>query len=402
MNMRLLPEIAQAAEDMARLRRDIHAHPELGFEELRTSELVAARLTEWGIPIHRDMAQTAVIGVVHGRDGGACGRAIGLRADMDALPVTETNTFAHTSRHEGKMHACGHDGHTAMLLAAAHYFSKQRNFDGTVYLIFQPAEEGRGGAKAMVDEGLFERFPMEAIFGMHNWPGMPAGSIAASPGPVMAGGSTFAVRIHGQGAHAAMPDRGVDPVVIAGQVILAFQSIVSRNVKPVDTAVVSITMMNAGEAINVIPETCTLEGTVRTFSSTVTDLVEQRMRAICEGLGQAHGARLELEFVRRVGPVINTTHEAHFAAEVMRKIVGTQNVPVQEPSMASEDFAYMLEAKAGCYAFIGNGHGDHRLVGHGEGPCMLHNPAYDFNDDVLPLGATYWVRLSEEWLATPR
>lgn len=402
MNMRLLPEIAQAAEDMAQLRRDIHAHPELGFEELRTSDLVAARLTEWGIPIHRDMAQTAVIGVVHGRDGGACGRAIGLRADMDALPVTETNTFTHASRHEGKMHACGHDGHTAMLLAAAHYFSKHRNFDGTVYLIFQPAEEGRGGAKAMVDEGLFERFAMEAIFGMHNWPGMPAGSIAASPGPVMAGGSTFAVRIHGQGAHAAMPDRGVDPVVIAGHVVLAFQSIVSRSVKPVDTAVVSITMMNAGEAINVIPETCTLEGTVRTFSGAVTDLVERRMRAICEGLGQAHGARLELEFVRRVGPVINTAHEANFAAEVMRKIVGEPNVPVQEPSMASEDFAYMLEAKAGCYAFIGNGHGDHRAIGHGEGPCMLHNPAYDFNDDVLPLGATYWVRLSEEWLGTPR
>jgi hippurate hydrolase len=400
--MRLIPAIAQAAEDMARLRRDIHAHPELGFEELRTSDLVAARLTEWGIPIHRDMAQTAVIAVVHGRDGGACGRAIGLRADMDALPVLETNTFAHASRHEGKMHACGHDGHTAMLLAAAHYFSKHRNFDGTVYLIFQPAEEGRGGAKAMVEEGLFSRFPMEAIFGMHNWPGMPAGTIAASPGPVMAGGSTFMVRIRGEGAHAAMPDRGVDPVVIAGHLITAFQSIVSRSVKPVDTAVVSITMMHAGEAINVIPETCTLEGTVRTFSSAVTDLVEQRMRAICAGLGQAHGAQLELEFVRRVGPVINTAHEAHFAAEVMRKIVGVQQVPVQEPSMASEDFAFMLEAKAGCYAFIGNGHGDHRAAGHGEGPCMLHNPAYDFNDEVLPLGATYWVRLSEEWLSTPR
>ncbi len=400
--MRLIPAIAQAAEDMARLRRDIHAHPELGFEELRTSDLVAARLTEWGIPIYRDMAQTAVIGVVHGRDGGACGRAIGLRADMDALPVLETNTFAHASCHEGKMHACGHDGHTAMLLSAAHYFSTHRDFDGTVYLIFQPAEEGRGGAKVMVEEGLFSRFPMEAIFGMHNWPGMPAGTIAASPGPVMAGGSTFMVRIRGEGAHAAMPDRGVDPVVIAGHLITAFQSIVSRSVKPVDTAVVSITMMHAGEAINVIPETCTLEGTVRTFSSTVTDLVERRMREICAGLGQAHGAKLDLEFVRRVGPVVNTAHEAHFAAEVMRKIVGPQHVPVQEPSMASEDFAFMLEAKAGCYAFIGNGHGDHRAAGHGEGPCMLHNPAYDFNDEVLPLGATYWVRLSEEWLSTPR
>lgn len=400
MNARILPEIAQAAEDMAQFRRDLHAHPELGFEEHRTAQRVAEQLTAWGIDVHRDMAQTAVIGVVHGRDGGVCGRAVGLRADMDALPVQESNAFAHASRHAGKMHACGHDGHTAMLLAAAQHLASHRDFDGTVYLVFQPAEEGRGGAQAMVNEGLFERFPMEAIFGMHNWPGLAAGALAASPGPVMAGGSTFSIHIQGKGAHAAMPDRGVDPVVIAGHLIVALQTVVSRNVKPVDTAVVSVTMMNAGEAINVIPTHCHLEGTVRTFSAAVTDLVEQRMRSLCEGLGAAHDARIAFEFVRRVGPVVNTAYEADFAAEVIRSIVGPEHAPAQEPSMASEDFAFMLEAKPGCYAFIGNGLGEHRLLGHGEGPCMLHNPAYDFNDAVLPLGATYWVELAQRWLRT--
>jgi len=399
-NTRILPDIAQAADEMARFRRDLHAHPELGFEEHRTAQRVAQQLSDWGIPIHRDIAQTAVIGVVHGRDGGACGRAVGLRADMDALPVQESNQFAHASQHPGKMHACGHDGHTAMLMAAAQHLARHRDFDGTVYLVFQPAEEGRGGAQAMVKEGLFERFPMEAIFGMHNWPGLAAGALAASPGPVMAGGSTFSIHIHGKGAHAAMPDRGVDPVVIAGHLIVALQTVVSRNVKPVDTAVVSVTMINAGEAINVIPTHCRLEGTVRTFSAAVTDLVEQRMRSLCDGLGAAHDARIEFEFVRRVGPVVNTAYEANFAAEVIRSIVGPEHAVVQEPSMASEDFAFMLEAKPGCYAFIGNGLGEHRHIGHGEGPCMLHNPAYDFNDAVLPLGATYWVELAQRWLRT--
>ncbi|MFM8767447.1 MAG: amidohydrolase, partial [Rubrivivax sp.] len=249
--MKLIDDITLNAAAMATLRRRIHAHPELGFEEQLTSDLVAEQLQAWGVEVHRGMAKTGVIGLVHGRDGGACGRAIGLRADMDALPMQEHNTFEHASRHPGTMHACGHDGHTTMLLAAARHLAATRDFDGTVVLIFQPAEEGRGGAHTMVAEGLFERYPMEAVFGMHNWPGLPAGAIAFSPGPVMAGGSTFKITVRGVGAHAALPHRGVDPVVVAAQLIQTFQTIISRNKKPVDTAVLSVTLMQAGEAINV-------------------------------------------------------------------------------------------------------------------------------------------------------
>ena len=402
--MNLLEDIVEDAPTLVGIRRDIHAHPELGFEEHRTSALVADCLRRWNIEVHTGLAEPGLVGIVRGRDGGASGRAVGLRADMDALPITETNTFAHASRHAGQMHACGHDGHTAMLLAAAQSLARRRAFDGTVYLVFQPAEEGRGGAHAMVKQGLFERFPMEAIFGLHNWPGMPAGTLASSPGPVMAGGSTFKVTVRGTGAHAAHPHRGVDPVVIASHLVQAFQSIVSRNVKPIDTAVVSTTLIRAGEAINVIPDHCVLEGTVRTFADEVTDLVERRMREICTHLGPAFGATLELDFQRKVPATVNTPYEADFAAGVMRGIVGAQQVPVQEPSMASEDFSYMLQACPGAYVFLGNGEGEgpHRLAGHGDGPCLLHNPAYDFNDAVLPLGATYWVRLAEAWLAHTR
>jgi amidohydrolase len=398
----LIESIARQAAGIAALRRDIHAHPELGFEELRTADLVARQLTGWGIPIHRGMARTAVIGIVAGRDRGANGRAIGLRADMDALPLQEQNTFAHASRHAGTMHACGHDGHTAMLLAAAQHLATQRDFDGTVFLIFQPAEEGRGGAQAMVDEGLFERFPMEAVFGMHNWPGYPAGSFAVSPGPVMAGASTFKITVRGQGSHAALPHLGVDPLPVACQMVLALQTIVSRNVKPIDAAVISVTMIHAGEATNVVPERCEIEGTVRCFRTEVLDLIEARMRATAHHTCEAFGAGCELEFTRRAPAVVNHAREALFAAEVMAGIVGADNVLVQEPAMASEDFAYMLQAQAGCYAFVGNGDGAHRESGHGEGPCMLHNPSYDFNDALIPLGATYWVRLVEAWLGAPR
>jgi hippurate hydrolase len=402
--MELLDDIVQDAPALVAIRRDIHAHPELGFKEHRTSAIVAEQLRSWGIEVHTDLAPPGLVAVVRGRDSGACGRAVGLRADMDALPITETNTFAHASRHPGQMHACGHDGHTAMLLAAAKSLASRRDFDGTVYLVFQPAEEGLGGAQAMVQQGLFTRYPMEAIFGLHNWPGMPAGAIASSPGPVMAGGSIFKVTVRGTGAHAAHPHKGVDPVVIASHAVQAFQTIVSRSVKPIDTVVISTTMIRAGEAINVIPDHCVLDGTVRTFSDEVTDLVERRMREICAGLGPAFGASLELDFQRRVPATVNTPYEADFAAGVMRGIVGAPHVPVQEPSMASEDFSYMLQACPGAYVFLGNGEGDgpHRLHGHGEGPCLLHNPAYDFNDAVLPLGATYWVRLAQAWLAHTR
>ena len=399
--MNVIDSIVTQAAGIAAVRRDIHAHPELCFEEVRTADVVAQKLTEWGIPIHRGLGKTGVVGIVKGRDGGASGRAIGLRADMDALPMQEFNTFAHASQHHGKMHACGHDGHTAMLLAAAQHFAKHRNFDGTVYLIFQPAEEGGGGARVMIEDGLLEQFPMQAVFGMHNWPGMKMGQFAVSPGPVMASSNEFKITIHGKGGHAAMPHTGIDPVPIACQMVQAFQTIISRNKKPVDAGVISVTMIHAGEATNVVPDSVELQGTVRTFTVEVLDLIEKRMRQIAEHTCAAHDATCEFEFVRNYPPTINSPAEAEFARKVMAGIVGEERVLPQEPTMGAEDFAYMLQAKPGAYCFIANGDGAHREMGHGGGPCMLHNPSYDFNDDLIPLGATYWVKLAEEWLAQP-
>jgi hippurate hydrolase len=399
--MPLIDDIVAAAPEIAALRREIHAHPELNFEERRTAALVARCLQRWGIETHLGMATTGVIGIVPGRDGGACGRAVGLRADMDALPIQEHNRFAHASREPGRMHACGHDGHTAMLLAAARHLAAQRRFDGTVYLIFQPAEEGGGGARSMVDEGLFERFPMEAVFGLHNWPGLPAGAIAVGPGPVMASASTFRIVVRGVGGHAAAPHRGVDPVPVACQLVLAAQGLVSRETNPVDTAVVSVTMLHAGEARNVVPDTCVLEGTVRTFRGTVLDRIEQRLAGLAHHVCAAAGAGCEFEFLRRAPATVNHRREAAFAARVAAEVVGPERTLHQEPAMASEDFSVMLLAKAGAYAFIGNGDGGHRAPGHGEGPCTLHNPNYDFNDALIPAGASYWVRLAERWLAPP-
>ena len=400
--MKVIDSIAAQAALIAAVRRDIHAHPELCFEELRTADLVAQNLADWGIPIHRGMGTTGVVGIVHGRDGGACGRAIGLRADMDALPMQEFNTFDHASQHPGKMHACGHDGHTAMLLAAAQHLAKHRDFDGTVYLIFQPAEEGGGGAREMIKDGLFERFPMEAVFGMHNWPGMAVGQFAVSPGPVMASSNEFKITIRGKGGHAAMPHTGIDPVPIACQMVQSFQTIISRNKKPVDAGVISVTMIHAGEATNVVPDSCELQGTVRTFTLEVLDLIEQRMRQIAQHACAAHAAQCEFEFVRNYPPTVNAPAEAAFARKVMASIVGDANVLAQEPTMGAEDFAYMLQALPGAYCFIANGDGDHRAMGHGGGPCTLHNPSYDFNDALIPLGATYWVRLANEWLGQPK
>jgi amidohydrolase len=396
--MKLIESILAQAPTMAAIRRDLHAHPELCFEEVRTADIVATKLTEWGIPIHRGMGTTGVVGIVHGRDGGACGRGIGLRADMDALPMQEFNTFAHASQHAGKMHACGHDGHTAMLLAAAQHIAKHRDFDGTVYLIFQPAEEGGGGAREMIKDGLFDKFAMEAVFGMHNWPGMPAGSFAVSPGPVMASSNEFKITIRGKGSHAALPHNGTDPVPIACQLVQAFQTIITRNKKPVDAGVISVTMIHAGEATNVVPDYCVLEGTVRTFSIEVLDMIEQRMRELSEGICAAFGARCEFVFDRNYPPTINSAAEAAFAREVMAGIVGSDKVLTQEPTMGAEDFSYMLQAKPGAYCFIANGDGQHREIGHGGGPCTLHNPSYDFNDELIPLGATYWVELVQRWL----
>ena len=392
--MKIIDSIVTQSASIAAIRRDIHAHPELCFQEVRTADLVAAKLTEWGIPIHRGLGTTGVVGIVK---NGTSKRAIGLRADMDALPMQEFNTFSHASQNKGKMHACGHDGHTAMLLAAAQHFAKQRLFDGTVYLIFQPAEEGGGGAREMIKDGLFEQFPMDAVFGMHNWPGTEVGKFAVSPGPVMASSNEFKVVIRGKGAHAALPHNGLDPVPVACQMVQAVQTIITRNKKPIDAGVISVTMIHAGEATNVIPNSCELRGTVRTFSVEVLDMIEARMRQIAEHTCAAFGLSCEFEFFRNYPPTVNSAKEAEFARAVMASIVGPDNVLQQEPTMGAEDFSFMLQAKPGCYNFIANGDGSHRDIDHGGGPCMLHNPSYDFNDDLIPLGATYWVRLAEAW-----
>jgi hippurate hydrolase len=396
--MHLIESIVTNAASMANIRRDLHAHPELCFQEVRTADVVAAKLSEWGIPIHRGLGTTGVVGIVK---AGSSDRAIVLRADMDALPMQEFNTFAHASQHPGKMHACGHDGHTAMLLAAGQYLANNRNFDGTVYLVFQPAEEGGGGAREMIKEGLFEKFPVQAVFGMHNWPGASVGKFAVSAGPVMASSNEFKITVRGKGGHAALPHNAIDPVPVACQMVQAFQTIISRNKKPVDAGVISVTMIRAGEATNVIPDSCELQGTVRTFTIEVLDMIEQRMREVAQHTAAAFGAQCEFEFVRNYPPTINAAHEADFARGVMASIVGASNVGEQEPTMGAEDFSYMLQAKPGSYSFIANGDGAHREMGHGGGPCMLHNPSYDFNDDLIPLGATYWARLAEAWLASP-
>jgi len=395
--MKIIDSIASQSAAIAAIRRDIHAHPELCFQEARTADVVAQKLTEWGIPIVRGMGTTGVVGIVK---NGTSERAIGLRADMDALPMQEFNTFEHASKHPGKMHACGHDGHTAMLLGAAQHLAKNRNFDGTVYLIFQPAEEGGGGAREMIKDGLFDRYAMDAVFGLHNWPGSELGNFAASAGPVMASSNEFKITIKGKGGHAAMPHTGLDPVPVACQLVQSFQTIISRNKKPIDAGVISVTMIHAGEATNVIPDSCELQGTVRTFSIEVLDMIEQRMRQIAQHTCAAFDMTCEFSFVRNYPPTINSAREAEFARGVMASIVGEERVQAQEPTMGAEDFSYMLLAKPGCYAFIMNGDGDHRAVGHGGGPCTLHNPSYDFNDALLPLGATYWVRLAEAWLSS--
>jgi hippurate hydrolase len=397
--MQVIESILADAAAITALRRDIHAHPELCFEERRTSDVIANALTDWGIPIDRSLGPTGVVGIVK---GGSSRRAVGLRADIDALPMTEHNRFAHASRHAGKMHACGHDGHTAMLLAAARHFAKQRDFDGTVYLVFQPAEEGGGGAREMIKAGLFDKFPMEAIFGAHNWPGMAAGQFAVKSGPCFASSNEFKITITGRGSHAALPHNGIDPVPVACQMVQAFQTIVTRNKRPIDAAVISVTMIHAGEATNVVPDACTIEGTVRTFTLDVLDMIERRMKEVAEHTCAAFGAKVAFEFHRNYPPTINHDAETAFFRKVAAQVAGPSNVHDFEPTMGAEDFSYFLMEKPGCYFLIGNGDGAHRSLGHGEGPCTLHNPNYDFNDDLIPLGATMWVRLAEAWLAKAR
>ncbi|HZM48303.1 MAG TPA: M20 aminoacylase family protein [Burkholderiales bacterium] len=383
--MYLLESIAVTHDELTRWRRDIHAHPELGFEESRTAAIVAEKLRQFGCEVHTGIGRTGVVGVLRAGNGS---RKIGLRADMDALPIHEANGFEHRSQHAGKMHACGHDGHTTMLLAAARYLAETRRFDGTVHFIFQPAEEGQGGAQAMIADGLFERFPCDAVFGMHNRPGLGLGRFAVRSGPMMAGGAFFDIDITGKGAHGARPETGVDSVLVAAHLTTALQAIVARNVPPVQTAVVSVTMIHAGDAYNVIPQTARLSGTVRAFSREVMSTVEQSMKRIAEGVTKAFGARCEVDFRVIYSPTVNNAEAADFAAKICAEVVGVENVDRNPPLiMASEDFSFMLEKVPGCYFNIGNG--------AGEGSCEVHNPGYDFNDEALPLGATVFARIVE-------
>jgi hippurate hydrolase len=378
--------------ELKTLRRDIHAHPELAFQETRTSDLVAARLAGWGVEVHRGLAKTGVVGVVKGKKS-ASGRAIGLRADMDCLPMHETSDIPHRSTHAGRMHACGHDGHTTMLLGAARYLQQTRNFDGSAVLIFQPAEEGGGGGKVMVEEGLFERFPVDAVYAVHNWPGLPPGQMAVRPGPVMAATDEIVVTVRGKGGHAAMPHLTVDPVVITAQVIAALQTIASRNVSPLDSIVVTVASMETSQTnvFNVIPDFVKLIGTVRTFRPETRDLAEKRIAQIVEGVSLALGGRADLAYKRGYPSTINTEKEAQFAARVGERVFGRQNVFTDaEPTMGGEDFSFMLQARPGAYVFLGQGGGPNN--------CFLHNPGYDFNDEVIPLGAGYLAALVEESL----
>ena len=394
--MKLVDPIIAFQSEIQQIRRDLHAHPELCYEEQRTSDVVADKLTQWGIPVIRGLGVTGVVGIIK---HGTSERSIGLRADMDALPMQEINTFDHASRHPGKMHACGHDGHTAMLLGAAKHLAEHRNFDGTVYLVFQPAEEGGAGAKRMIEDGLFEQCPMDAIYGMHNWPGIPAGHMSVVEGPMMASSNEFYLTIKGKGAHAAQPHKGIDPVMVAVQIAQSWQTIISRQKSPLDTAVLSITQIHAGSATNVIPDDAKMVGTVRTFTWPVLDLIEQRMEEIARHTAAAFGAEAEFRFRRNYPPLVNHPAETRFAVEVMKELLGAERVDDQvEPTMGAEDFAYFLQAKPGCYMFIGNGEGDHRDGGHGLGPCVLHNGSYDFNDNLLPIGSSFWVRMVEKSL----
>jgi hippurate hydrolase len=374
---------------LAAIRRDIHAHPELAFAEQRTSDLVARHLGALGIEVHRGLAGTGVVATI---TAGKSGRAIGLRADMDALPLDELNAFAHRSQHAGRMHACGHDGHTAMLLGAAEVLAQTRRFDGTVHLIFQPAEEHEGGGRVMVEQGLFERFPMEMVFGLHNWPGMPAGSFGITEGPVMAGADRFEIVVTGRGGHAAMPHQATDTVLAGAALVQAAQSLVSRNVDPLASAVVSITRFQAGHADNVLPERAVLGGTVRAFTPAMQELLEAGLRRICAGSAATYGVSVDLHFERGYPPTTNAEAPTALCVATAKALVGAERIVINPPpSMGAEDFAYLSQVVPGCYVWLGNG--------PGEGGCMLHSPHYDFNDNVIDTGVAYWVALAERVLA---
>ena len=387
--MPIVNRIADFHADLAAWRHEIHAHPETAFEEKRTAEFVASRLKEFGIEVHRGLAGTGVVGTLKGARPGS--RAIALRADMDALHIHERNGHDYVSQNPGKMHACGHDGHTTMLLGAARYLAETRNFAGTVHFIFQPAEENEGGGRVMVQQGLFEKFPVEAVFGMHNWPGMPAGRFALRAGPMMASFDIFEITVKGKGTHAALPHLGIDPIIAAAQIATGLQTIASRNTPPLDAAVVSVTQIHGGDTWNVIPDEVVLRGTTRSFKSELQDAMEAAIRRIAEGVAEAMGASVAVRYERRYPPTVNSPAETEIAAATAAEVVGATNVDRElNPTMGSEDFAFMLQARPGAYLFIGNG------PSNGAG---LHNPHYDFNDEILPIGASYWARLVERVLA---
>ena len=386
--MKTLPSIENYQTELAELRRDIHAHPELAFEEHRTAKVVADKLQSLGIEVESGIAGTGVVGTI---TKGRGNRAIALRADLDALSIREANNFAHASKYPGKMHACGHDGHTTMLLGAAKYLKEEAEFEGTVNLIFQPAEENEGGGKAMIEDGLFDKYPVEAVFGMHNIPGMAVGTFAVKSGPMMAAFDIFKLKVIGKGGHAAMPQFTIDPIVISSKIIEAYQSIVSRFIDPQEPAVISITQIHGGDAFNVIPNEIEIRGSTRCFKPKIQLLMETKMRQMATDICSAYGATAQFFYEHRYPPTVNTVTETDIAARVASGIVGVEHVNLEpKAAMGSEDFAFMLQEKPGCYIWIGNG--------DGEGSCSVHNPGYDFNDAILPIGATYWVKLVETLL----
>jgi len=393
--MPIINRIAEFHREMTEWRRTLHRHPETAFEEVWTSNFVAAKLESFGIEVHRGIAKTGVVGVLRGQ--GESGRSVGLRADMDALDIKEANEVEYRSENPGKMHACGHDGHTAMLLGAAKYMAETRNFDGTVYFIFQPAEENEGGARVMVEEGLFERFPVDAVYGLHNSPGLPVGQVAMRTGPAMAGFDIFEIVIEGYGTHAARPHQGIDPVVVQAHLVTALQTIPSRTVNPMDSVVVSITQVHGGDTWNVIPSEVVLRGTVRAFKPDVQDQTETSMRRICGNIAAAFDAKVSVRYERRYPPLENDADHVRLCAAVASDVVGADHVDTDAPAaMGSEDFSFMLREKPGCYIRLGNGGAG------GHGSVVVHNPRYDFNDDALPYGATYWARLAETVLKRAR
>nr|MDP2192490.1 M20 aminoacylase family protein [Rhodoferax sp.] len=390
---RAFAQICEFYPELTAFRRDLHAHPELGFEEVYTAARVKEALQRCGVDaVHTGIGKTGLVAVIKGQRSSS-GKMIGLRADMDALPMTEHNDFAWKSAKVGLMHGCGHDGHTAMLVGAARYLAATRNFDGTAVLIFQPGEEGYAGAKAMIEDGLFERFAVQSVYGMHNWPAMRPGTIGINPGPMMAAADRVTIEISGRGGHGAHPYQAIDPVLVAAHIITAVQSIVSRNVKPIDSAVISLCAMRAGElgAMSVIPDSATLVGTVRTFSPLVQALVERRLNEMCQAVALGFGATATVHYERMYPATINSAPEARFAADVAQSMVGVQHVVRDlEPSMGAEDFSFMLQVKPGAYMRIGQGEEN------GVGSCFLHNSRYDFNDAILPLGAALHASLVEQ------